>query len=135
MTPEEDPLTDFDLDAEEPTVADRGAQDALVIDLDAVVFGVLQRVDTRGDPSAWIGDAVREKAQREDPSHDVADRLYELLDEMVRIVSLEQEFAEPNLLDPLRELTARLRDAEAAIQTLGRLLDADKPAADADEEF
>jgi hypothetical protein len=134
MTPEEDPLESFDLDAEEPTAAARRAQDAIVIDLDEAVFAVLQRVDTRGDPSAWIGAAVREKAQREDPSHDVADRLHELLDEMVRIVKLEQEFAEPAAIVALRELIARLRDAEAVIETLGRMLD-DKAADDADEEF
>ena len=123
MTAEEDPLEGFDLDAEEPSVAGSDAQEPIVIDLDGAVFAVLQRVDTRGDPSAWIGAAVREKAQREDPSHDVADRLHELLDEMVRIVRLEHEFGEPEVRDVLRELMARLRDAEAAIEALGAILD------------
>ena len=134
MTAEEDPLEGFDLDAEEPVVAGRDAPEPIVVDLDEAVFEILQKVDTKGDPSAWIQAAVREKAQREEPIDDLADRLYVLLDEMVRIVTLEQEFGEAAALDPLRELTARLRDVEVVLETLGQVLDR-KPADDADEEF
>lgn len=122
MTPEKEPVDDG-LDEERPRVTDRAEEDPIIVDLDEAVFEVLRRVETTMDPSDWIRAAVREKAERDGRARgDVANRLSDLLAEMLRIVELEREFAGPEELGPLRELTAHLREAQVVVKTLGPLL-------------
>lgn len=123
MTPAEEPVDDG-LDDEEPVVADRVEEDPIIVDLDVAVFEILRRVETTMDPSDWIRAAVQEKAERDGRARgDVASRLSDLLAETLRIVELEREFAGPEALGPLRELTAHLRDAQALVKALGSILD------------
>ena len=122
MTPEAKPVAN-ELDDEEPAVAEREADEPIIVDLDEAVFEVLRRVETTMDPSEWIRAAVQEKAERDGrPRGDVAGRLNDLLAETLRIVALEREFAGPEALGPLRELTAHLRDAQALVKTLSPIL-------------
>ena len=121
MTPDEDGL-----DEAKPVAGDRHEEAPIIVDLDEAVFEVLRRVETTMDPSDWIRAAVQEKAERDSRTRrDAAGRLSELLAECLRIVELEREFAEPEAVGPLHELTAHLRDAQALVQTLGSMLDDD----------
>ena len=118
MTPDEDGL-----DEAEPVAGDRHEEAPIIVDLDEAVFDVLRRVETTMDPSDWIRAAVQEKAERDSRTRrDVAGRLSDLITEMLRLVELEREFAEPEAIGPLRELTAHLRDAQALVETLRPVL-------------
>jgi hypothetical protein len=122
MPPEQEPAGDG-LDGKPPALAGRD-EDPIVVDLDEAVFEVLRRVETTMDPSDWIRAAVQEKAERDARTGgDVAGRLTDLLAEALRIVELEREFAGPEGVGPLRELTVHLRDAQARVMTMGSLLD------------
>ena len=126
MSPEEEPI--IDLDEEEPGIDGLDEEKPIIVDLDESVFEILRRVEKTSDPSEWIRAAVREKADRDVRARrDVTGRLNELLDEMIRIVKLEQEFAGPGALEPLRELTGRLRDAGVLVERLGPILDGPPP--------
>ena len=114
---------DDGLDEDEPVVADGDEEEPIIVDLDEEVFEVLRRVETTMDPSDWIRAAVQEKAERDGRARgDVAKRLSDLLAETLRIVELEREFASAEALGPLRELNARLREAQALAKTLGSVL-------------
>ena len=123
MTPDIEPV-DLGLDEEEPGTSGPVEKEPIIVELDESVFEILRRVEATMDPSAWIRAAVQEKAERDDGAgRDVRPRLTWLLAEMVRIVELEQEFAEPEALGPLGALTARLRGVEVLIDKLGPILD------------